>query len=67
MDKNTKQYIARQYYPHLKRHSGIRALCRDIARCTQLVAELQKTGYNNRVHRFTDIQKQLIYEYLGEP
>ena len=62
-----KVELAKEYFPDADAGVACDKLRRWINRCTQLLTELAKTGYNTYDKEFTPRQVELIKEYLGDP
>lgn len=70
MDNNmylSKSDIAKLYFPDLASHQACNRLRRWIKQCNGLEAELLKTGYHPTQRLITPKQRDLIFEYLGDP
>ena len=65
----TKFQIALQYFPHLmdKPDLAVHRLRLWIVRNNELMTRLKAIGYSTRSKRFSKRQRDLIYEYLGDP
>lgn len=65
----TKFQIALQYFPQLmdKPDLAVHRLRQWIVRNHELMARLKAVGYSTKSKRFSKRQRDLIYEYLGEP
>lgn len=66
-DQNSKRAIALLYFPDLKPESAEKHLMVWIKQCKGLMELLQADGYKSRSRGFTPKQKELIFEYLGDP
>lgn len=63
----SKRAIAHLYFPDAKPESAEKHLMVWIKQCKGLMELLQADGYNSRSRGFTPRQKELIFEYLGDP
>lgn len=63
----SKRAIARLYFPDAKPRSAEKHLMIWIKQCKGLMELLQAEGYKNCNKLFTPRQKELIFEYLGDP
>lgn len=61
-----KYDLAREYFPGVTPATARRLLHRELQHNTRLWAELQATGYRPSQKRFTPLQVQIIFRYLGE-
>ena len=62
-----KQALAHEYFPEATPHVAVNHLMRWIVRCTPLLKELEQLGYHKKKRYFSPTQRELIYEYLGDP
>lgn len=63
----SKRAIAHLYFPDAKPESAEKHLMVWIKQCKGLMEQLQAEGYKNCNKLFTPRQKELIFEYLGDP
>ena len=63
----SKRAIAHLYFPDAKPESAEKRLMVWIKQCKGLMEQLQADGYKSRSWGFTPKQKELIFEYLGDP
>ena len=63
-----KYELAVAYFPDVKPETASKLLSKQITCNTPLLAALQATGYDHRTaRRFSPLQLQIIYRFLGEP
>jgi len=69
MKKNyiRKQDLAHEYFPDATPHVAVNHLMRWVVRCAPLMEELLGDGYSNKKRYFSPRQRDMIYDYLGEP
>lgn len=69
MKKNyiSKQALAHEYFPDATPHVAVNHLMRWINRCAPLLAELSASGYRTRKRYFSPIQREYVYDFLGDP
>ena len=63
----TKKELALMYFPESMPRTAVNHLMAWINRCTQLLEQLQATGYQSTCKAFTPRQVKAIVEHLGEP
>ena len=63
----TKKELALMYFPESMPRTAVNHLMAWINRCTQLLEQLQATGYQPTCKAFTPRQVKAIVEHLGEP
>lgn len=63
----TKKELALMYFPDSMPRTAVNHLMAWINRCTQLLEQLQATGYQSTCKAFTPRQVKAIVEHLGEP
>ena len=63
----TKKELALMYFPESMPRTAVNHLMAWINRCTQLLEQLQATGYQPTCKAFTPRQVKAIIEHLGEP
>lgn len=66
-NQNSKRAIAHLYFPDAKPRSAEKHLMVWIKQCNGLMELLQANGYKRNNKLFTPKQKELIFEYLGDP
>ena len=67
MDCYTKFQIALLYFPELEDRAARKKLQRWMHQAKGLMEAMKQTGYDEHQHGFTQRQKELVFEYLGEP
>ncbi len=63
----TKKELALMYFPESSPRVAVNHLMAWVYRCTPLIKELEKTGYQKSSKAFTPKQIRMVVEYLGEP
>ena len=66
-DYISKRALAHEYFPDAEHHVAVNHLMRWINRCTPLLKELQANGYHTRKRYFSPIQRERVYDFLGDP
>lgn len=66
-DTYSKRYVAHLYFPHLTDKAARNRLSRTMRLCTPLMQRLTALGYTQSQRHFTIRQRDLVYEFLGEP
>jgi len=66
-DYISKRALAHEYFPDADHHVAVNHLMRWINRCVPLLEELSTNGYRTKKRYLSPEQRELIYDYIGDP
>lgn len=66
-DYISKHDLAHEFFPDAERHVAVNHLMRWINRCPPLVEKLRACDYRTKKRYFSPVQREIIYDFIGDP